>query len=101
MESRERADVATERFVKTAQDSYQRFLDHTMTLQERNTRFVQDMLDAFYREYRQQAEANRTVTQELLEHAEEQYEAYMDLFYAPLSSYCKEGPYKEGLKATR
>ena len=101
MESRERADVATERFVKTAQDSYQRFLDHTMTLQERNTRFVQDMLDAFYREYRQQAEANRAVTQELLEHAEEQYEAYMDLFYAPLSSYCKEGPYKEGLKATR
>ena len=95
MESRERADVAAERFVKTAQDSYQRFLDHTMTLQERNTRFVQDMLDAFYREYRQQAEANRAVTQELLEHAEEQYEAYMDLFYAPLSYY------KEGLKATR
>ena len=100
MEGRERADVAAERFVKTAQDSYQRFLDHTMTLQERNTRFVQDMLDAFYREYRQQAEANRAVTQELLEHAEEQYEAYMDLFYAPLS-YCKEDPYREGLKATR
>jgi hypothetical protein len=35
------------------------------------------------------------VTQELLEHAEEQYDAYMDLFYAPLSYY------KEGLKATR
>jgi hypothetical protein len=104
MASRERADVAAERFVKTAQDSYQRVLDHTMALQERNTRFAtrfaQDMLDAFYREYRQQAEANRAVTQELLEHAEEQYEAYMDLFYAPLS-YCKEDPYREGLKATR
>ena len=100
MASSERADVAAERFAKTAQDSYQRFLDHTMALQERNTRFAQDMLDAFYREYRQQAEANRAVTQELLEHAEEQYEAYMDLFYAPLSYY-KEGPYKEGLKAAR
>ncbi len=100
MASRERADVAAERFVKTAQDSYQRVLDHTMALQKRNTRFAQDMLDAFYREYRQQAEANRAVTQELLEHAEEQYEAYMDLFYAPLSYY-KEGLYKAGLKATR
>jgi cellobiose phosphorylase len=105
MASRERADVAAERFVRTAQDSYQRVLDHTMALQERNTRFAQDMLDAFYREYRQQAEANRAVTQELLEHAEEQYEASMDLFYAPLSYYkegpYKESPYKEGLKATR
>ena len=95
MASRERADVAAERFVKTAQDSYQRLLDHTMTLQERNTRFARNMLDAFYREYRQQVEANRAVTQELIEHAEEQYDAYMDLFYAPLSYY------KESLKATR
>ena len=94
MASRERADVATERFAKTSQDSYQRVLDHMMSLQERNTRFARDMLDAFYREYRQQVEANRAVTQELLQHAEEQYDAYMDLFYAPLSYY------KEGLKAT-
>src|SRR5919106_4968298 len=96
MASRERAGVTAERFAKTTQDSYQRVLEHIMALQERNARFAQHMLDAFYREYRQQAEANRTVTQELLEHAEEQYEAYMDLFYAPLSYY-KEGLYKEGL----
>ena len=94
MASRERADVAAVRFTKTSQDSYQRVLDHMMALQERNTRFARDMLDAFYREYRQQVEANWAVTQELLEHAEEQYDAYMDLFYAPLSYY------KEGLKAT-
>jgi hypothetical protein len=95
MASRERADVAAERLAKISQDSYQRVLDHIMALQERNTRFARDMLDAFYREYRQQVEANRAVTQELLEHAEEQYDAYVDLFYAPLSYY------KEGLKATR
>ncbi len=95
MASRERTGVAAERFAKTAQYSYQRVLDHMVALQERNTRFAQDMLDAFYREYRQQAEANRAVTQELLEHAEEQYDAYVDLFYAPFSYY------KEGLKATR
>jgi adenosine deaminase len=95
MASRERDGVAAERFAKTTQDSYQRVLDHMMALQERNTRFAQDMLDAFYKEYRQQAEANRAVTQELLEHAEEQYDAYVDLFYAPFSYY------KEGLKVTR
>jgi hypothetical protein len=95
MASRERAGVAAERFAKNTQDSYQRVLDHIMGLQERNTRFAQDMLDAFYREYLQQTEANRAVTQELLERAEEQYDAYMDLLYAPLCYY------KEGLKATR
>ena len=95
MASRERADVAAERLAKISQDSYQRVLDHIMALQERNTRFARDMLDAFYREYRQQVEVNRAVTQELLEHGEEQYDAYMDLFYAPLSYY------KESLKATR
>jgi cellobiose phosphorylase len=95
MANRERASMAAERFAKTAQGSYQRVLDHMVALQERNTRFAQDMLDAFYREYRQQAEANRAVTQELLEHAEEQYDAYVDLFYAPFSYY------REGLKATR
>ena len=95
MASSQRVGVAAERFAKTAQDSYQRVLDQIMALHERNTRFAQDMLDAFYREYRQQAEANRAVTQELLEHAEEQYDAYVDLFYAPFSYY------KEGLKATR
>ena len=95
MASREIAGVTAERFAKTTQDSYQRVLEHMMALQERNTRFAQDMLDAFYGEYLQQAEANRAVTQELLERAEEQYDAYMNLFYAPLSYY------KEGLKATR
>ena len=95
MASRERAGVTAERFAKTTQDSYQRILEHMIALQERNTRLAQDMLDALYREYLQQAEANRAVTQELLERAEEQYDAYMNLFYAPLSYY------KEGLKATR
>ena len=95
MASRERAVVGAERLAKISQDSYQRVLDHIMALQERNTRFARDMLDAIYREYRQQVEVNRAVTQELLQHAEEQYDAYMDLFYAPLSYY------KESLKARR
>ena len=87
--------MAAERFAKNTQDSYQRVLDHIMASQERNTRFAQDMLDAFYREYLHQTEANRAVTQELLERAEEQYDAYMDLLYAPLCYY------KEALKPTR
>ena len=95
MASRERVGATAERFAQTTEESYQRVLEHMMALQERNTRFAQDMLDAFYREYLQQAEANLAVTQELLERAEEQYDAYMNLFYAPVSYY------KEGLKATR
>jgi lipopolysaccharide biosynthesis regulator YciM len=95
MANKERAGVAAERLAETTRDSYQRVVDHIMSLQERNTRFVQGMLDAFYEEYRHQAEANRAVTQELLERAEAQYDAYVDLFCTPLSYY------NEGLGATR
>ena len=35
MTSRERADVAAERFARTSQDSYQKVLDHMMAFQER------------------------------------------------------------------
>jgi len=100
MADREKVTGSLENFARTSRDSYERVLDHAVAMQERNVRFAQEAIGFLAGEYRQQAEANRAVTQELLEHAEEQYEASMDLFYAPLSYY-KEGPYKEGLEATR
>jgi dsDNA-specific endonuclease/ATPase MutS2 len=104
--SKERTNAAVERLARTTRDSYEAVIGHAVALQERNVRFAQGMIEAFGSEYRQQAEANRAMTQELVERVEEQrdalqvvaeesLDAYMDLFYAPLSYY------KEGLEAAR
>ena len=99
----EKANEVTERTMATTRDSYKTVVDHTVALQERNVKFWQDMFDTGTREIREQAESNRAMTQELVERAEKQrdafqtligesLDAYMDLVYAPLSYY------KQGLK---
>jgi hypothetical protein len=99
----EKANEVTEQVMETTKNSYKTVLDHTVALQERNVRFWQDMFETGAREIRQQAESNRAMTQELVERAEKQRDAfqtlvsesvdtYMDLAYAPLSYY------KQGLK---
>lgn len=101
MADRNKANKAAERLAKSTQDSYKVVLDHTVGLQERNVRFAQSVADDYIKELRQQAEANSAVTQELVERAEgqrnafqavaeESLDAYMDFLYAPLSYY-KEG----------
>ncbi|MGB3632578.1 MAG: hypothetical protein WA982_00905 [Rubrobacteraceae bacterium] len=90
-----------EKMAQTTKDSYQTMIDHTIGLQERNVRFAQGVVDNSIKELRQQSESNRAMTQELVERAENQrnafqslveqsVDAYMDLAYAPLSYY-KEG----------
>ncbi|QIN81988.1 hypothetical protein GBA63_04515 [Rubrobacter tropicus] len=106
----EKANKAAEKLAETTRDSYQTVVDHAVGLQERNVRFAQGVVDGSIKELRHQAESNRAMTQELVERAEKQREAYqtlveqsldayLDLAYAPLSYY------KEGLqvakKATR
>jgi hypothetical protein len=70
-------------------------------MQERNVRFAQGVADGSIKELRQQVEANRAMTQEMVEKAEGQRETfqklaeesintYMDMIYAPFS-YFKEG----------
>ena len=98
----EKAIRAAERLAKTTGDSYKTVIDHVVALQERNTKFVQEAFDGTAQEIRRQAESNWAVTQELVERAEKQrdafqtlfeesVDAYMDLVYAPFAYY-RQGP---------
>ena len=99
----EKANRAAERLAKTTGDSYKTVIDHIVALQERNTKFVQGAFDGVAQEIRHQAESNWAVTQELVERAEKQrdafqtlfeesVDAYIDLLYAPFAYY------KQGLR---
>jgi hypothetical protein len=98
MANTERAGRAAERLAQATRESYETVGDHAAALQERNVRFAQEAIGFLAGEYRQQAEANRTVLRELVERAEaqrdafrrlveESLEAYVGLLYAPLSYY--------------
>lgn len=102
----EKANKTAEKLADATRDSYQTVVDHIIGLQERNVRFAQGVVDDAIMELRHQAESNRVMTQQLVERAEKQrdayqtlveqsLDAYMDLAYAPLSYY------KEGLQAAR
>ncbi len=106
MANMDKANKAAERLAETTRDSFGTVLDHAVGLQERNVRFAQGLVDGTINELRQQAESNRAMTQELVERAEwqrdafqtlveESVDAYMDLAYAPFSYY------KEGLEAAK
>ncbi len=99
---RNRANEAAEQLVETAWDSYKTFIGHTLALQQRNAKFVREMIDDSIEELRRQAESNRAMTRELFEIAEGQreafrafveesvFDAYMDfLLFAP-SPYSQE-----------
>ena len=101
-----KANQAAERLAETTRDSFGVVLDHVVGLQERNVRFAQGLVDGSIKELRHQAESNRAMTQELVERAERQrdafqtlleesVDAYVDLAYAPFSYY------KEGLEAAK
>ncbi len=104
MANMDKANKAAERLAETTRDSFGTVVDHAVGLQERNVRFAQGMVDASIKELRTQAESNRAVTQEIVERADRQRDAfqtlveesldtYMDLAYAPYAYY------KEGLEA--
>ena len=101
-----KANKAAERLAETTRDSFETVVDHAVGLQERNVRFAQGLVDDSIRELRHQAESNRVMTQELVERAEKQrdafqtlleesVDAYLDLAYVPFSYY------KEGLEAAK
>src|SRR5215217_6282468 len=106
MATMEKVNRSAEQLAKMSGDSYKVVMDHVVALQERNVRFAQGMVDGSIKELRYQAESNRAITQELIERAEKQrdafqtlveesVEAYMDLAYAPFSYY------REGLEAAK
>ena len=103
MATMEKANKAAEQLTRTTGDSYKTIIDHTVALQERNLKFWQGAFDGAVREIRGQAESNRELTQELVDRAEgqrdafrtlfeESLDAYMDLAYTPFSYY------REGLR---
>ena len=103
MDTTKRINRTAERLAKTSADSYKMVIDHMVVRQERNVRFAQEMFGGAVREIRHQAESNRALTQELVERAEmqrdafrtlvgESVDAYTDLLYAPLAYY------KQGLR---
>ena len=96
MTNMDKASKAAERLAETTRDSFGAVLDHAAGLQERNVRFAQGLVDSSIKELRTQAESNRELTQELVDRAEgqrdafrtlleESVDAYMDLAYAPFS----------------
>ena len=102
----EKANKAAEQLARTTGDSYKAVIDHAVALQERNVRFAQGLVDTSIKEVRSQAEANQAMTQEMVERAEgqrdafrtlveESVDAYVDLAYAPFAYY------KEGLEAAK
>ena len=101
MANMDKANKAAERLAETTRDSFGVILDHAVSLQERNVRFAQGLVDASIKEVRFQAESNQAITQELLDRAERQREAiqtlfeesvdaYVDLAYAPFA-YFRQG----------
>jgi hypothetical protein len=103
VDTMEKANETVERLAKTSGDSYKMVIDHVVAQQERNVRFARETFEGAAREIRHQAESNRVLTQELVERAERQrdafqtlvaesVDAYTDLLYAPLAYY------REGLR---
>jgi hypothetical protein len=70
---------AVERLVEATWDTYKTLISHTLTLQQRNARFVQEMVDDSIEELRRQAQSNRAMTRELLELAEGRREVFREL----------------------
>ncbi len=94
----EKANRAAERLAETTRDSFGTILDHAVGLQERNVRFAQGLVDGSIKELRSQVESNRAMTQEIVERAEKQrdafqalleesVDAYVDLLYTPFAYY--------------
>ncbi|MGB3682336.1 MAG: hypothetical protein WA990_07585, partial [Rubrobacteraceae bacterium] len=62
-------------------------MDHTIGLGERNVRFAQGVVDSSAKELRQQAEANRALTQQFVERAENQREAFQTVVEESVDAY--------------
>ena len=87
MANMDRANKAAERLAETTRDSFGVVLDHAVGLQERNVRFAQGLVDASIKELRSQAESNQAITQEMVERAESQREAFQTLFEESVDAY--------------
>lgn len=70
---------AAEQLIEATWDTYKTLVNHTLSLQQRNAKFVREMVDDSIEELRRQAENNRSMTRELLELAEDQREVFREV----------------------
>ena len=106
MANMDKANKAAERLAQTTRDSFGTVLDHAVALQERNVRFAQGLVDSSIKELRTQAESSRELTQELVDRAEGQRDAFRTLFEESIDAnrdlaYAPFSYYKEGREAAR
>ena len=98
MDATKRINESAERLAKTSGDSYKMVIDHVVARQERNVRLAREMFGTTVCEIGHQDESSRALTQELVERAEmqrdafrtlvgESVDAYTGLTYAPLAYY--------------
>jgi hypothetical protein len=85
--TKKKANGAAEQLARTTGDSYKTVIDHVVALQERNVRFAQGLVDDSIKELRSQAESNWAMTQELVERAERQREAFQTLLEESVNAY--------------
>src|SRR5215210_3999998 len=83
-DSASRTNEAAEQLAEATWDTYKTLVSHTLGLQQRNARFVREMVDDSIEELRRQAERNQSMTRELLELAEEQREAFREVVEASI-----------------
>lgn len=83
----DKANKAAEEFAERTADSYKAVVDHTVGLQERNVRYVRGVFEGWAGEVRHQVEANRAMTRELVERAEEQRGAFQTVVKESMNSY--------------
>lgn len=81
------ANRAAEQMTEAIQKSYQAIADNTVTLQEHNMRFFQDLFWAGSEILRGQAQANREMAQTLAEQTQRQQEALRMLAQESTNAY--------------
>ena len=89
----QKANKTMEDLAVTARDSFKSAVNHTVGMQERNVRFAQGVADGSIKELRQQVEANRAMTQEMVEKAEGQRETFQKLAEESINMYIMYAPF--------
>lgn len=94
----DKTNEAVEKVAQSTRDTYEKVVDHSVAMQERNVQFGRETIEGSIKELRHQAEANRAITEELVKRAqgqreaiktviEESFDTYWNLAFAPLSYY--------------
>ena len=112
MDERQQQQVneAAQKFAEAIKESYQALADRSVSAQELNAQLTQDFFNSVINNLRTQAESNRALAEDLIEHqrkqqeasqalAQESVNAYMDVLNSMFSYY--RGSVDEAQRGTR